>query len=85
MVGYGSLDSVLKTLEGALSQREYLAGDSFTAADLFVGAQLGFGLRFGIIEKRPVLVAYAERLAARPAAMRARQTDDALGASRPTA
>jgi glutathione S-transferase len=85
MAGYGSQDAVLHTLEGALSQAEYLAGDSFTAADLYIGAQLGFGLRFGMIEKRPIFVAYAERLAARPAAVRARETDDALGAARPTA
>jgi glutathione S-transferase len=85
MAGYGSLDAVLRALESALSQTEYLAGDSFTATDLYVGAQLGFGLRFGMIEKRPVFVAYADRLAARPAAVRARETDDALAASRPTA
>jgi len=85
MAGYGSLDAVLQTLEGALSQSEYLAGGSFTAADLCIGAQLGFGLQFGLIEKRPNFVAYAERLASRPAAVRARETDDALAASRATA
>jgi len=85
MAGYGSFDAVLKTLECALSQAEYLVSDSFTAADLFIGAQLGFGLQFGMIEKRPVFVAYAKRLAARPAAVRARETDDALAAAPPTA
>lgn len=85
MAGYGSLDAVLHTLEGALQQTGYLAGDSFTAADLYIGAQLGFGLRFGMIEARPAFVAYADRLAARPAAVRAREVDDALGASLPVA
>jgi len=65
--------------------KKYLAADSFTAAAPSFGAQLGFGRRFDMSEKRPVLVAYAERLTARPAAMWARETDDALGASRPTA
>lgn len=85
MAGYGSLDAVLHALEDALSQCEYLAGTSFTAADLYIGAQLGFGLRFGMIEKRPAFVAYAEKLAARPAAVRAREVDDTLGAPLPVA
>ena len=78
MAGYGNFAAVLNALEGALGGRSYLVGDSFTAADLYVGAQLGFGLRFGMIEKRPAFVTYADRLAARPAAIRARQSDDAL-------
>lgn len=85
MAGYGSFDAVLEALEGVLTRAEYLAGDSFTAADLYIAAQLGFGLRFGTIEKRPAFVTYAERLAARPAAARAREADDALGATLPGA
>jgi glutathione S-transferase len=78
MAGYGSFSAVLDVLEAAVGRKPYLAGDSFTAADLYVGAQLGFGLRFGMIDKRPAFVEYAERLAARPAAVRARDIDDAL-------
>jgi glutathione S-transferase len=78
MIGYGNFAAVLDTLEGAVSQGPYLAGDTFTAADLYVGSQLGFGLQFGMIEKRPAFVEYVGRLSARPAAMRAKQIDDAL-------
>ena len=78
MVGYGNFAAVLDTLERAVSQAPYLAGDSFTAADLYVGSQLGFGLQFGMIEKRPAFVEYVGRLSARPAAVRAKQIDDAL-------
>src|SRR5215472_8512748 len=53
MVGYGRLATVLDVLEGAVSRGDYLVGASFTAADLFLGAQLGFGMQFGTIEKRP--------------------------------
>ena len=81
MAGYGNFPLVLDTLEGAVSQAPYLAGDSFTAADVYMGSQLWFGLQFGMIEKRPVFVEYTERLAARPAAIRARQIDYALGAA----
>ena len=78
MMGYGRIDLVMNTLEGALSQSEYLAGDSFTAADLYVGSQLGFGMMFGMIEKRAVFERYWERMSARPACKRAKELDDAL-------
>ena len=78
MVGYGSLEAVLDTLEGAVSKREYLVGDRFSAADLYVGAHIGWGLQFGTIPKRPAFEAYAGRLYARPAAVRASEIDDKL-------
>ncbi len=78
MAGYGNLALTLDTLEGAVSRDEYLAGDGFTAADLYVGAQLGWGMMFGMIEKRPAFEAYVGRMNARPAAVRAREIDDAL-------
>ncbi|MFZ3005103.1 MAG: glutathione S-transferase family protein [Phenylobacterium sp.] len=76
--GWGDYGDVMDTLEKAVTGREYLAGDSFTAADLYVGAHLGWGLQFGSIEARPVFKAYADRMAARPASIRAREIDDAL-------
>jgi glutathione S-transferase len=85
MSGYGNLAMVLSTLEGAVSGTPYLAGDSFTAADVYVGSQLGFGLQFGMIEKRAAFVDYVGRLTTRPAAIRARQIDDALTPATPAA
>ena len=76
--GYGSLDAVLNALEGALSHGDYLAGNRFSAADLYVGSQLGWGMQFGTIEKRPAFERYASRINSRPAAVRAREIDDAL-------
>lgn len=78
MVGFGCAADVLNTLEGALKGREFLVGDSFTAADLYIGAHLGWGMGFGTIEKRPVFEDYVAGLDARPAAVRAAQIDDAL-------
>jgi glutathione S-transferase len=78
MSGYGNLAMVLSTLEAAVSRSQYLAGDAFTAADVYVGSQLGFGLQFGMIEKRPAFERYVARISARPAAVRAKQIDDAL-------
>jgi glutathione S-transferase len=78
MVGYGSIEAVLDALEFAVSQHKYLAGDAFTAADVYVGSQIGFGMAFGLIEKRPAFEPYWDRISSRPAAVRARQLDDAL-------
>ena len=78
MVGYGSREQVIDTLDKALQGREYLAGDRFTAADLYVGAQIGWGLQFGTIDKRPAFKEYTGRLLSRPAALRAREIDDGL-------
>jgi glutathione S-transferase len=80
MIGYGKFEDVMDALESGVSRADYLAGDSFTAADVYVGAQLGFGLMFGTIEKRPAFERYVERISARPAFLRAKQMDDAAGA-----
>ena len=78
MIGYGTYGRVLDTVEGALKGRDFIVGDGFSTADLYLGAHLGFGMQFGTIEKRPVFQAYWARLSARPAAVRARELDDAL-------
>ena len=82
MAGYGSFVQVLDVLEGAVSQGEYVAGNSFTAADVHLGSQIGWGLAFGTIEKRPAFERYWARISTRPAAVRAREIDDSLMAGR---
>ncbi|HEX2135621.1 MAG TPA: glutathione S-transferase family protein [Microvirga sp.] len=77
-IGYGSVADVVNALEHAVSQSEYIAGDRFSAADVYVGSQIGWGMRFGSIEKRPAFERYWERIGHRPAAARAREIDDAL-------
>jgi glutathione S-transferase len=78
MMGYGNMALATSALEAALERSEYLAGDSFTAADLYVGSGLGFGMMFGTIEKRPTFERYWNRISARPACKRAKELDDAL-------
>jgi glutathione S-transferase len=77
-VGYGTFDRVMNVLEHAVSTGSYLAGDGFTAADLYVGSQIGFGLMFGTIEKRPAFADYWQRVSSRPAYVRANELDNAL-------
>ncbi len=75
-IGYGSFAAVMDTMEAAVSGGDYLAGNAFSAADVYFGSQIGFGLRFGTIEKRPAFEAYWARIATRPAAVRAAAIDD---------
>ena len=79
-VGYGNFDTAITNLENALKPGPYICGDQFTAADLYVGSQIGYGMMFGSMEKTPLFEAYFARLQARPAAARARELDDALAA-----
>jgi glutathione S-transferase len=80
MAGYGTFTAVLNVLEDAMSRGPYLVGERFTAADLYIGANLGFGLEFGLVDKRPAFTDYVGRLGSRPAAIRAKEIDDALTA-----
>lgn len=80
-VGFGSFAQVMDALEQAVQGREYLAGDKFSAADLYVGSHLMWGMGFGTIEKRPAFEAYVARLSPRPAHVRASEIDDALVAA----
>jgi glutathione S-transferase len=76
--GWGSFGTVMDALESAVANRPYIVGDRFTAADVYVGSQIGFGLMFKSIEARPAFERYWQRISARPAAIRAREIDDAL-------
>jgi glutathione S-transferase len=78
MVGYGTRDQTLAALDNELQRSEYIAGERFTAADVYVGSQLGFGIAFGTIDKRPAFERYWNLVSARPAAQRAREIDDTL-------
>lgn len=77
-VGYGNFDLVINALEHALGASDFIAGNGFTAADVYVGSQVGWGLQFETIESRPAFVAYWDRIKDRPAAQRAAERDNAL-------
>lgn len=83
MAGYGRFEHVIDALEKAVSRADYIVGDSFTAADVYAACGLGFGMQFGMIEKRPAFERYWQRHSARPAAQRAKEIDDALAAQQP--
>lgn len=78
MVGYGSYAAVIDALSRHFKANAYVTGDRFTAADVYVGAQLSWGLAFGTIEERPEFADYAKRIGAREAFRRAAELDDKL-------
>jgi len=84
-MGYGTAEQAMGVLEQAVSKADYLVGNRFSAADLYVGSQIGFGLMFGMIEKRPAFLQYWQRLSSRPAYVRASKLDEASMAPQNTA
>ena len=71
MVGFGDFKSTFATLEYAVSRTPYVCGDMFTAADVYVGAQVAWGLQFGSIPATDALAVYRDRIVAREAYKRA--------------
>ncbi|MFB9952137.1 glutathione S-transferase family protein [Rhizobium puerariae] len=80
MIGYGTYQDVMDVLEKAVRTSAYIAGNTFTAADVYVGSHLGYGLQFGTIEKRPAFEQYFGRLTLRDAYQRANEKDNAAAA-----
>jgi glutathione S-transferase len=78
MAGYGSFEAAMDGLESAVSGKTYVAGNKFSAADVYVGSQIGWGLAFGSIEKRPAFEAYWAGISERPTYLRAKEIDAAL-------
>jgi glutathione S-transferase len=81
MVGYGSYDAVMETLAAAVAGNPYIAGEHFSAADVYVGSHIGWGMQFGTIEKRPAFAEYWTRVSNREAHRAANQLDDAAMAA----
>ncbi|MCA2011428.1 glutathione S-transferase family protein [Cereibacter sphaeroides] len=74
-VGYGSLEEVVATLEGRLAESAYLAGDRFTAVDVYTGSQIGWGMMFGTLPKIAAFTDYWDRIKDRPARLAAVEKD----------
>ena len=72
-VGYGTFDKMVGTLAAWLETHQFVCGDTFTAADVYVGMQVSFCLRFDTLPKLPAFQAYAARIEARPALMKVRE------------
>ena len=81
MVGYGNYERTVDVLTKAVNSAPYLAGDSFSAADVYVGSQILWGMQFGTLPKRPEFEEYTQKLVERPAYKTAKAIDLELGAA----
>ena len=82
MLGYGSFERTVDTFEAMLTGRDYVCGDRFTMADVYVGSHVDWGMQFGSLPKRDVFEAYADRLRRREAYKAAKKVDADLIAER---
>jgi glutathione S-transferase len=76
MFGYGNFDRVVAVLDELFSLRDYVCGDRFTGADVYLGSQIMFPLQFGQLPERDSLLRYRDRLQGRGAYKRAAERDD---------
>ena len=78
MAGWGNYDRTIGTLKGHFGGNQWVCGDRFTMADVYVGSAVDWGLNFGSIPPEVEFVAYAERFQARDAYKAAKAVDNAL-------
>ena len=78
MLGFGDFERPFTVLAGHLADRPFVCGERFTAADVYVGSQVDWGIQFGTFPALPEFTAYAERVRQRPAYTRTKQLNAAL-------
>lgn len=79
-IGYGTYADTMKTLHQAIEPGPFVLGERFSAADLYLASQIGWGLMTKAIEPDPAFGAYAKRATDRPAYQRAVAQGEALAA-----
>lgn len=85
-LGYGSYEDTMGTLEKALAPGPYILGERFSAADVYVGSQIAWGMRMKAIDPRPAFQKYVGMLMERPAFARVlAQNEDYMKRLQPSA
>ena len=79
-LGYGNYDDVVGAVEKALDPGPYILGSRFTAVDVYIGSQLGFGMMTKSLEPRPAFLSYVGLLSQRPAYKRFNEQSEQLAA-----
>lgn len=77
---YGDYDTMLETFAAQLRKGPYLLGERFSAVDVLWGTALGWTTAFKLVPELPEIMAYVQRVKARPAAVKAAALDAALAA-----
>ena len=68
-IGWGSFDEVIDTVEAGLQPGPWLLGERFSAADVYIGAELSWAGQFGAkrIKESKAIGEYVARCRQRPA------------------
>jgi glutathione S-transferase len=69
--GFGNYESMIRTMQSAISSRTWVLGEQFSMADVIFGGTVSYMLRFKMLEPLPEFTSYNERLEQRPARQRA--------------
>lgn len=77
-LGFGNYERTIDTLDGWFAGHDFVCGDRFTMADVYVGSAVDWGLAFKTMPERPAFIAYAERVRAREAYREAKAIDTRL-------
>ncbi|MBO9574513.1 MAG: glutathione S-transferase family protein [Sphingobium sp.] len=78
MLGYGTFERTVDVLAAHLEGRDFICGDRFNAADVYVGSMVLWGTQFNLLPARPSFDRYGARLTERAAYKRAKEIDNAL-------
>jgi glutathione S-transferase len=78
MAGYGDYDDAVAALESAVADKAFVAGDRFSAADVYVGSTIDWGLMFKTLPDRPAFQDYIAPMRERTAYKKAKAIDTAL-------
>ncbi len=78
MAGYGNYDRVVDVLAAHFDANDFVCGNRFTMADVYVGSQIVWGQEFGTVTPKPSFAAYAERVTQREAYIAAKEIDGKL-------
>jgi glutathione S-transferase len=83
MMPYGDYETTIGVLEKAIEKGPWFLGARYSAADVYVGSALAWGLQFKLLPERDAFKRYAARLAERPAQQRAAEIDGKLMIAKP--
>lgn len=74
-LGYGTFEQTMAALEAAVSPGPFVLGERFTAVDVLLGSQIGWGAMVGAIQPSPRLAEYLGQMRTRPAIARTGEQD----------
>jgi len=84
MMPYATYETTVDTLEKAVEKGPWFLGERYSAADVYVGSAIAWGLQFKLLPERETFKRYVARLAERPARQRAVAIDQKLAPTPPT-